>query len=375
MGDFFGGGGETSVTVEQPIPPSAPPPRFEPPPPPEFNFEPPQPQPLDPAFSDYAKKAIAGELPVPVALEQDIARQQGVLIQALARSQGADWQTSTIGVQAMAEFNSRAEAMRDQARHGNAATTNTLLQGLIQQNAESNRAALAAFQEQLQAGMEAYQAQLEAALANYKAQYGQPTGVQRTTTTKGSGGGGGFGQLAGGVLGIGAASLLGAKKPWWMPDSETTGGTASGVISPGFGNQGYSLTGDYTGSTLETGQGGYNLGGVGGFNIGDIASGVDYGGGDLGFGNMFDPGFDMGGATYGGFDTGWAQDIAALQNPWAGWDAGSWWDPGAFSLNLPSFDFSGFDLGGFGGGFGGFDLGGFDLGGGFTPTLDLGSWA
>jgi hypothetical protein len=64
------------------------------------------------------KNAYEGKLPVSTALENDLTDQETALKNTLAAKLGANWQQSTPGIQAMSEFQKKAEELREQARTG-----------------------------------------------------------------------------------------------------------------------------------------------------------------------------------------------------------------------------------------------------------------
>lgn len=335
---FLDDGSQTTTTVQVPLPPTTPAQPLQLPAPPDLSgLSVPSPAPLDPAYAQYVQQAISGTLPVPVALENDITRQQGILTQALAKSMGPGWQTSAPGVSAMAEFNSRANGLRDAARHGSSATTSALLQGILQQNQFSNQAQLAMFQAQVQTSLEVYQAELEAALFANK-QANVSGGTQTTQTTSG-GGGGGYGKILGGIAGMGAAAILGAaNKPWWMGGGKTnpndpnaagqSGGTAGGLFG-----------------TSATPIGSLNTVDPWAYSLPSLAPS----------GQLYSP------PSYniGDFSSYW-QSLMQPSYP-------------TFNLSGPSFpSLSLYDLSSMGGGAGGWGTGGYNLG--FDPTLNLGSY-
>lgn len=62
--------------------------------------------------------ALEGKLPVSSALENDISDRENVLRQTLAQKLGSNYETSTPGIQALSEFNKKAEELREQSRLG-----------------------------------------------------------------------------------------------------------------------------------------------------------------------------------------------------------------------------------------------------------------
>jgi hypothetical protein len=69
-------------------------------------------------IQEQTAKALKGELAVSPALEQELADQERQLKESMGRRLGADWQTSTAGVQALQEFEKKASSLREQARFG-----------------------------------------------------------------------------------------------------------------------------------------------------------------------------------------------------------------------------------------------------------------
>ena len=62
--------------------------------------------------------ALEGKLPVSTALENDISDREKVLRETLAQKLGSNYETSTPGIQALAEFNKKADELREQSRLG-----------------------------------------------------------------------------------------------------------------------------------------------------------------------------------------------------------------------------------------------------------------
>ncbi len=67
---------------------------------------------------ERVNQALKGELPVDPALEKNIADEQAVIEEQLARDLGPNWRNSTAGIQRMGEFSKRAELLRESARRG-----------------------------------------------------------------------------------------------------------------------------------------------------------------------------------------------------------------------------------------------------------------
>lgn len=70
------------------------------------------------AAYDRLMKAYAGELEVSPQLESDLQEQQKMIEERLSRSLGPNWMNSTAGQQAMSEFQTKAELLREEARRG-----------------------------------------------------------------------------------------------------------------------------------------------------------------------------------------------------------------------------------------------------------------
>jgi hypothetical protein len=62
--------------------------------------------------------ALEGKLPVSTVLENDIADREKVLRETLAQKLGGNYETSTPGIQALSEFNKKADELREQSRLG-----------------------------------------------------------------------------------------------------------------------------------------------------------------------------------------------------------------------------------------------------------------
>lgn len=69
-------------------------------------------------LGDRFSKAVAGTLPVSPGLERSLGDQRGVLESSLREALGPGYATSTPGIVALAEFDKRAEELRDAARTG-----------------------------------------------------------------------------------------------------------------------------------------------------------------------------------------------------------------------------------------------------------------
>lgn len=70
------------------------------------------------AQQERLQQALAGELPISPALEQDLAKQEAQMSEALAQRLGSGWEETTAGQQAMSTYQQRADLVREEARRG-----------------------------------------------------------------------------------------------------------------------------------------------------------------------------------------------------------------------------------------------------------------
>jgi len=82
---------------------------------------------LQRALMERELKAIKGELPVSPALERSIGEQKQLLEEQLSAKLGPNWRQTTPGIQALSEFEKRAEDLREAARRGMMITSANLL--------------------------------------------------------------------------------------------------------------------------------------------------------------------------------------------------------------------------------------------------------
>jgi len=68
--------------------------------------------------SQRSMQALKGELPLSQAVEQEIAKQGQQLNDYMSRKLGPNWRQTTPGVQALAEFNAKANALREEQQYG-----------------------------------------------------------------------------------------------------------------------------------------------------------------------------------------------------------------------------------------------------------------
>jgi len=64
------------------------------------------------------EKALKGELPLSQAVENELARQRADLETYMSRKLGPNWRQSTPGIQALAEFDKKANALREEQMYG-----------------------------------------------------------------------------------------------------------------------------------------------------------------------------------------------------------------------------------------------------------------
>ena len=88
----------------------------------------PQKDELEQAYYDRQLQALKGELPISPAMEKQLTDQRSQTEEALNQRLGAGWNTTTAGIQAMSEFDKRAEMLREEARRGQISTGEALLE-------------------------------------------------------------------------------------------------------------------------------------------------------------------------------------------------------------------------------------------------------
>lgn len=64
------------------------------------------------------EKALRGELPLSQAVENELTKQRADLESYMSRKLGPNWQQSTPGIQALAEFDKKANALREEQMYG-----------------------------------------------------------------------------------------------------------------------------------------------------------------------------------------------------------------------------------------------------------------
>lgn len=70
------------------------------------------------ASTERSLKAYAGELDISPALEKSLGQRKEELEENLSRNLGSDWQSTTAGIQAMAQFDETSELVREEVRSG-----------------------------------------------------------------------------------------------------------------------------------------------------------------------------------------------------------------------------------------------------------------
>lgn len=73
---------------------------------------------MNTAYLDRYQKALKGELPVDPTLERALTENKKTLQESMLKKLGPGWETSTSGLQALAEYDKRAEELRSAARQG-----------------------------------------------------------------------------------------------------------------------------------------------------------------------------------------------------------------------------------------------------------------
>ena len=167
--------------------------------------------------------AYGGKASISPSLEADLAKQRMLLEQTLSQKLGANWATSTPGIQAMSEFEKNAELQRETARQNEIASGQSLLMQNLGYQADTSQQKLsnfvnvpsARYQANLNAGQGLLNSttQRDAAANSYRAQTqgvssGQAAlGGAATGAMTGASVGGPWGAAIGGAIG-GIGGLL-----------------------------------------------------------------------------------------------------------------------------------------------------------------------
>lgn len=86
---------------------------------------------LSELYYDRQLKAMKGELPISPAMEKELTDQRDKTVEALNQRLGSNWNTTTAGIQAMSEFDKRAELLREEARRGQISVGEGLLESRL----------------------------------------------------------------------------------------------------------------------------------------------------------------------------------------------------------------------------------------------------
>lgn len=81
-------------------------------------------------------KALKGELPLSQAVENELTKQRANLESYMSRKLGPNWQQSTPGIQALAEFDKQANALREEQMFGKQTASSAM--SIAQQQAYGN---------------------------------------------------------------------------------------------------------------------------------------------------------------------------------------------------------------------------------------------
>jgi hypothetical protein len=91
---------------------------------------------IESMFLDRSEAALKGELPINPALTRDLDEQEGTLRERLYKQLGPGWETSTPGIEALANFNKRKSELFDASRRGDLTLAESL--GLAREGAGLN---------------------------------------------------------------------------------------------------------------------------------------------------------------------------------------------------------------------------------------------
>jgi hypothetical protein len=86
--------------------------------------------------NDQYSKALKGELPLSQAVEGEIAKQRSELESYMSRKLGPNWKQSTPGIQSLAEFDKKTNALREEQQYGKLSSAGAMN---IQQNEYMNQ--------------------------------------------------------------------------------------------------------------------------------------------------------------------------------------------------------------------------------------------
>lgn len=169
---------------------------------------------------DQYSKALKGELPLSQAVENELGKQRADLESYMSRKLGPNWQQSTPGIQALAEFDKKANALREEQMYGKqtGASAMSIAQQdfynqLLSRSAQSASSPLGMYQGLMgsyQAALQPYQAQrqmqLQANMANARSGNSMMSGLGMLA---GTGLGFALGGAPGAYMGSQMAGLIG----------------------------------------------------------------------------------------------------------------------------------------------------------------------
>jgi hypothetical protein len=85
---------------------------------------------------DQYQQALKGELPLSKAVENELTKQRSDLESYMSRKLGPNWRQSTPGIQALAEFDKKANALREEQMFGKQTASSAM--SIAQQNQYNN---------------------------------------------------------------------------------------------------------------------------------------------------------------------------------------------------------------------------------------------
>lgn len=170
--------------------------------------------------AEQYQKALKGELPLSKAVENELTKQRADLESYMSRNLGPNWQQSTPGIQALAEFDKKANALREEQMYGKqtGASAMSIAQQdfynqLLSRSAQSASSPLGMYQGLMgsyQAALQPYQAQrqmqLQANMANARSGNSMMSGLGMLA---GTGLGFALGGAPGAYMGSQMAGLIG----------------------------------------------------------------------------------------------------------------------------------------------------------------------
>jgi hypothetical protein len=173
--------------------------------------------------NDQYSKALKGELPLSQAVEGEIAKQKSDLESYMSRKLGPNWKQSTPGIQSLAEFDKKANALREEQQYGKLTSASAMsiaqqdylnqMMGRSAQTATSpfnlNQGIFSMAGQAQQPYQQQRALQLQASQQNNQSQSSLYSGLGSLLGTGLIAGGMAFGGPAGGAAGAGLAGLIG----------------------------------------------------------------------------------------------------------------------------------------------------------------------